>query len=122
MMAERTNGLKTILNFWQRICFCRLKLTTILILTTVLANTKAAFANLKTAMEDAKELPLYGQANLVFGEGNSEAEVMFIGEAPGFHEDKFMRPFVGQAGKLLDKLFVLINWPRESVYITNIVK
>lgn len=93
-----------------------------MILTKVMENKKEALDKLKKEMEDDKELPLYGQANLVFGEGNSEAEVMFIGEAPGFHEDKFMRPFVGQAGKLLDKLFVLINWPRESVYITNIVK
>ncbi len=78
--------------------------------------------NLKKEMEDDKSLPLYGQANLVFGEGDAGAEVMFIGEAPGFHEDKFTRPFVGQAGKLLDKLLEKINWPRESVYITNIVK
>lgn len=81
-----------------------------------------ALEKLKKEMEADKELPLFGEANLVFGEGNSEAEVMFIGEAPGFHEDRLSRPFVGQAGKLLDKLFVLINWPRGSVYITNIVK
>ena len=77
---------------------------------------------LKREMEENKKLPLFGQANLVFGEGDAGAEVMFIGEAPGVHEDRLSRPFVGQAGKLLDKLFVLINWPRESVYITNIVK
>ena len=77
---------------------------------------------LKREMEEDKKLPLFGQANLVFGEGDAGAEVMFIGEAPGFHEDRLSRPFVGQAGKLLDKLFILINWPRESVYITNIVK
>lgn len=47
---------------------------------------------------------------------------MFIGEAPGFHEDRLVRPFVGQAGKLLDKLLAGIGWPREVVYITNIVK
>jgi uracil-DNA glycosylase len=77
---------------------------------------------LKRAMEQDSSLPLVGHANLVFGEGDPEASVMFIGEAPGFHEDRFMRPFVGQAGKLLDKLFSLIHWTRESVYITNIVK
>ncbi|MBI2024138.1 uracil-DNA glycosylase [Candidatus Giovannonibacteria bacterium] len=69
-----------------------------------------------------QELPLFGSANLVFGEGSVDASVLFIGEAPGFHEDKLSRPFVGQAGKLLDKLLSSINWPRESVYITNIVK
>lgn len=69
-----------------------------------------------------KNLPLSGSANLVFGEGSVNAEVLFIGEAPGFHEDRLSRPFVGQAGKLLDKLLASLNWPRESVYITNIVK
>lgn len=87
-----------------------------------MVNKKEALEKLKKEIEADKDLPLFRQANLVFGEGNPEAEVMFIGEAPGFHEDRLMRPFVGQAGKLLDKLFVLINWPRESVYITNIVK
>ena len=77
---------------------------------------------LKREMEEDKKLPLFGQANLVFGEGDASAEVMFIGEAPGFNEDRLSRPFVGQAGKLLDKLLEKINWPRESVYITNIVK
>ena len=77
---------------------------------------------LKKEIEENKSLPLYGVANLVFGEGNSDTNVLFIGEAPGFHEDQQMRPFVGQAGKLLDKLFAAINWQRESIYITNIVK
>jgi len=77
---------------------------------------------LKREMEADKSLPLLGTANLVFGEGKPDAEVMFIGEGPGFHEDRLVRPFVGQAGKLLDKLLADIKWPRESVYITNIVK
>src|SRR3989344_4227023 len=47
---------------------------------------------------------------------------MFIGEAPGFHEDRLGRPFVGRAGQLLDALLSEIDWPRKSVYITNIVK
>jgi len=48
--------------------------------------------------------------------------VMFIGEAPGFHEDRLSRPFVGTAGKLLDKLIADVGWERGDVYITNIVK
>lgn len=68
-----------------------------------------------------KSLPL-SESNLVFGEGNPDCAVMFIGEAPGFHEDKLGRPFVGQAGKLLDKLIIETGWKREDVYITNIVK
>lgn len=89
----------------------------------ILKMTKVGqLENLKKEIEADGSLPLYGAANLVFGEGNTDAEVMFIGEAPGFHEDKLGRPFVGQAGKLLDKLLAEIKWPRESVYITNIVK
>jgi uracil-DNA glycosylase len=56
------------------------------------------------------------------GEGNSDAKVMFIGEAPGFNEDMQGRPFVGQAGKLLDQSLVDIDLKRADVYITNIVK
>lgn len=66
-------------------------------------------------------LPLRG-ANLVFGEGNPESAVLFVGEAPGFHEDQLKRPFVGLSGKLLDKLISEIGWKRGDIYITNIVK
>ena len=66
-------------------------------------------------------LPL-SESNLVFGEGNSDAEVIFIGEAPGFYEDREKRPFVGRAGKLLDKLIEEAGHKRQEFYITNIVK
>jgi uracil-DNA glycosylase len=57
------------------------------------------------------------------GEGNPDAAIMFIGEAPGFNEDMQGRPFVGQAGKLLEKtLAEALSLKREDVYITNIVK
>ena len=77
---------------------------------------------LKKEMEADASLPLSNAARFVFGEGNPDASVCFIGEAPGFHEDRLQRPFVGLAGQLLDKLLSEVNWPRESVYITNIVK
>lgn len=66
-------------------------------------------------------LPLR-EANLVFGEGNSESEVVFIGEAPGFNEDQQKRPFVGRAGQLLRQCIRDIKWKEADVYITNIVK
>ena len=78
-------------------------------------------SGIKTEMEKNLSLPLL-EANLVFGEGSSEADVMFIGEAPGYYEDKEKRPFVGRAGKLLDKLISDIGLKRSEVYITNIVK
>ena len=74
----------------------------------------------RSISEDEKTL--LRSANLVFGEGAADADVCFIGEAPGFYEDKEGRPFVGRAGKLLDKLIDDIGWKRENVYITNIVK
>jgi len=58
----------------------------------------------------------------VIGEGNHNAEIIFIGEAPGENEAKTGRPFCGRSGKLLDEFLASINIPRESVYITNIVK
>src|SRR3989344_5511410 len=75
---------------------------------------------LKQEMLADKGLPLL--TNLVFGEGNIDCKVLFIGEAPGAEEDKLVRPFVGRSGKLLDKMLEEIGWKREEVYITNIVK
>ncbi len=76
---------------------------------------------LKRQILSNESLPLR-PARLVFGEGNPNAAVMFIGEAPGFHEDQQGRPFVGRGGKLLDEVISSIGWKREKVYITNIVK
>jgi DNA polymerase len=63
-----------------------------------------------------------GRTQVVFGAGDQNADLMFVGEAPGFHEDKQGYPFVGQAGKLLDKLLAGIGLNRDSVYIANTVK
>ena len=62
------------------------------------------------------------RTHLVFGEGNPHAEIMFVGEAPGFNEDQQNRPFVGAAGKLLSDLLSHIGLEREDVYIANVVK
>jgi DNA polymerase len=56
------------------------------------------------------------------GEGPVDAEIMFIGEGPGFHENEQGRPFVGAAGKYLDELLALINLKRSDVFITNVIK
>jgi DNA polymerase len=63
-----------------------------------------------------------GRTQVVFGAGNEHAELMFVGEAPGFHEDKHGVPFVGQAGKLLEKLLGEIGLLRSDVYIANVLK
>lgn len=63
-----------------------------------------------------------GCRQVVFGEGDPEAVVMFVGEAPGAEEDRQGRPFVGPAGKLLDRLLSYAGFSRLEVYITNVVK
>jgi uracil-DNA glycosylase len=63
-----------------------------------------------------------GRTQVVFGSGNPLAELMFVGEAPGFHEDQQGIPFVGQAGKLLEKLLAGIGLQRSDVYICNVLK
>jgi len=63
-----------------------------------------------------------GRTQVVFGSGSPHAELMFVGEAPGFHEDKQGIPFVGQAGKLLERLLAGIGLQREDVYIANVLK
>ena len=63
-----------------------------------------------------------GRTKAVPGEGNINAKVLFIGEGPGFHEDKQGRPFVGPAGQFLEELLASINLRRSDVFITNVVK
>lgn len=60
--------------------------------------------------------------NIVFGEGNPDAKIMLIGEAPGEEEDKQGRPFVGRSGQLLNKVLELAKIKREKLYITNVLK
>jgi len=67
------------------------------------------------------ELAKY-RTRVVPGEGAENAEIMFIGEAPGWHEDQQGRPFVGPAGKYLDELLASIGLKREQVYIANVIK
>jgi uracil-DNA glycosylase len=62
-----------------------------------------------------------GRTQVVYGVGDPNADLMFIGEAPGFHEDKQGEPFVGAAGQLLNQLLSEIDVPREAVYINNVI-
>jgi len=69
------------------------------------------------------QLPLGNTAeDIVHGEGSVDAEVMFIGEAPGYHEQIQRRPFVGRSGQLLRKTLIEVNLPPEKVFISNIIK
>lgn len=64
----------------------------------------------------------HGRVKAVPGEGPADAKIMFIGEGPGYHEDRQGRPFVGPAGKLLDELLLMAGLQRADVFIANVVK
>ena len=71
---------------------------------------------------DCPRCPLAkSRAHVVFGAGNADADLMFVGEAPGFHEDQQALPFVGRAGGLLDELLAGIGLSRVEVFITNVL-
>ncbi|OGJ60393.1 hypothetical protein A3A67_05700 [Candidatus Peribacteria bacterium RIFCSPLOWO2_01_FULL_51_18] len=77
---------------------------------------------LKAKLTVWKGCDLAKTANAVLGEGNPNAKVIFIGEAPGQKEDELRRPFVGAAGQFLNELLASIGLTREDVYISNVVK
>lgn len=79
--------------------------------------------DLKKSIGDCKRCKLcQGRTNLVFGEGAPEARLVFVGEGPGREEDLAGRPFVGEAGRLLDRIITAMDLTREAVYICNVVK
>jgi len=63
-----------------------------------------------------------GRKNIVFGEGNPDAKLMFVGEGPGQKEDELQKPFIGKSGQLLTKVLETVGGKREDVFITNVVK
>ncbi len=71
---------------------------------------------------DRCKLAKMGRTQVVFGAGNQQARVMFVGEAPGFHEDRQGEPFVGAAGKLLNDLLQSAGLSRSDIYIANVIK
>jgi DNA polymerase len=78
---------------------------------------------LRSECENCKACELHTtRTNCVFGTGNVDADLLFVGEAPGDNEDKTGVPFVGRAGQLLDQYLYAVDIPRESVYIANILK
>ena len=86
-------------------------------------DKKQELLQIKLDMEADKYLPLISKPQYIIpGYWNSDAEIVFIGEAGGYNESVQRKPFVGQAGKLLDKLLELSDIKREDVYITNMVK
>jgi uracil-DNA glycosylase family 4 len=73
-------------------------------------------------LKDCRDCPLAeSRINLVFGSGDADADLMFVGEAPGFHEDQQGKPFVGRAGRLLDELLAEIGLDRGEVFVANVL-
>jgi uracil-DNA glycosylase len=73
-------------------------------------------------LKGCRDCPLYEGASLVFGAGNADADLMFVGEAPGAQEDLQGLPFVGRAGKLLDQLLEEVGLRRDEVFVANVLK
>lgn len=84
----------------------------------------AALAHLRAEIGDCTRCPLAyaGRHNIVFGDGDANAELMFVGEGPGADEDATGLPFVGKAGQLLNNMISAMGLTRERVYIANVVK
>jgi len=118
-----TEDLKTVLRYFEALGFDSLPIE-VPDLSALGREEKAkALAALRQEMGDCQRCKLGKErSNLVFGEGNPDAQLMFIGEAPGREEDKQGRPFVGEAGKLLTSLINKMGFKREEVYIANIIK
>ncbi len=95
---------------------------------TVAAPIETQYANetledIRRDLGDCHRCKLWStRTNIVFGEGNPKADLMFVGEGPGADEDTTGRPFVGRAGQLLNKMIEAIGLKREDVYIANVVK
>lgn len=84
----------------------------------------AALRAIREELGDCTRCPLHaqGRKQIVFGVGNPNAEIMFIGEAPGADEDEQGEPFVGRAGQLLNNMIKAMGIQREDVYIANVIK
>ncbi|MFN3766138.1 MAG: uracil-DNA glycosylase family protein [Aliihoeflea sp.] len=88
----------------------------------LMAREAASLAELRACLEQFDGCNLkFTAKNLVFGDGNDAADIMFVGEAPGRDEDIEGRPFVGKSGQLLDRMLAAIGLDRTSAYITNVI-
>jgi uracil-DNA glycosylase family 4 len=100
--------------------------STVVTETRVASSDVTPYASLdafRDAICECQKCPLGAtRTKFVFGVGNPEADILFVGEAPGADEDRIGEPFVGRAGKLLDKILVAIELDRSKIYIANILK
>jgi len=115
LSTEKTDALKRVLRFYQALGVDRVPLA--------VPSASDGLSAIRADMGECTRCKLHkGRTNIVFGEGNPSARLMFIGEGPGKDEDVKGRPFVGEAGQLLDRLIERMGLSRQEVYIANIVK
>jgi DNA polymerase len=118
-MTRAISEIKELLQFYDALGFERLPIK----LSAGFADKEPSLMMLREEIGDCKRCKLSGKRmHIVFGEGNPDAQIMFIGEAPGREEDLQGRPFVGDAGMVLTRLINKMGFKREEVYIANIVK
>ena len=124
--ADVIKDVKSMLEYYQALGFDNLPLS---VKTLPVTDTGTGLSrqerllNLKKEIGDCHLCKLSkGRKNIVFGTGNADARIMFIGEAPGRDEDLKGLPFVGEAGQLLTKLIEKMGFKRDEVYIANIIK
>ncbi len=88
-----------------------------------LADGRRTLEEIREELGDCRRCPLWeGRRTIVFGDGNPKARILFVGEGPGADEDAQGKPFVGRAGKLLDRIIAAMGFERGDVYICNVVK
>jgi uracil-DNA glycosylase len=115
---------KNVFGFYEAMGFERLPIPVRPVIGNVASGSReAALDALRSEIGDCRKCKLSRQrTHIVFGEGNANARLMFIGEAPGREEDIQARPFVGEAGTLLTRLIEKMGFTRADVFIANIVK
>jgi uracil-DNA glycosylase len=123
-MANILQEIKSALEFYEALGYGRLPIRVGAGIRREFSGDKeTAMRLLREEIGDCQKCKLaQKRTHLVFGEGNPEARLMFIGEAPGREEDIQARPFVGEAGMLLTRLIEKMGLKREDVYIANVVK
>jgi len=136
MIQGLRESVKTMMELYKELGFERLPLETISEKSEAISQKKTsstchvveiskvkALKDLREEIGDCQRCDLSKErTHIVFGEGNPNAKIMFIGEAPGREEDIHARPFVGDAGQLLTRMIEKMGFKREDVYIANIVK
>jgi DNA polymerase len=119
----RVRAITKVLEFYEALGFDRLPLEMPNVGFGSFEEKGEALERLRHQIGDCTRCRLSkGRTNVVFGDGNADAELMFVGEGPGRDEDARGLPFVGEAGKLLDRLIARMEFHREEVYIANMVK